>query len=116
MRGWAFLLLLATSCGVERGPIPPERAKDVRYLIRRLKDPNPYLRALAVDLLGAAGDLRAVDALIDMLSDGVGLNGSDNWVGGHAANALTRLTGRDFSADQGPWRAWWSAHRRELGE
>ena len=48
--------------------------KDVRYLIGRLRDPNPRIRAQAVDLLGAAGDRRAVDALIERLSDGAALD------------------------------------------
>jgi hypothetical protein len=64
-------------------------------------------RAAAIDLLGARKTEEAIPHLIECLSDGRALIGSDNWVGGHAANALESITGRPFSINQNDWRQWW---------
>jgi hypothetical protein len=61
----------------------------------------------------------AILPLIDCLSDTRALNGSDNWVGGHAANALAGITGQSFGIDALAWRRWYAtregANPRQLG-
>ena len=113
-----LLCLAAAGCRPQDdvcGPdtIPPERAGDVPYLIAQLRSPNAYRRGIAADLLGNLRDPRAIEPLIRLLPDGTALDGSDNWVGAHAAGALSRLTGRPFDVDQDAWQAWWKDHRRE---
>jgi len=64
-------------------------------------------RAAAIDALGERKATEAIPLLIECLGDTRGLRGSDNWVGGHAANALFRITGRQFDIDRARWKDWW---------
>ncbi len=120
----------ASEASAARAPAPqtPSSADSTEALIAHLRgvleydedDPRPAdaplfagaWRARAIDLLADRGAQEAIPALIECLSDFRALNGSDNWVGGHAANALVILTGRPFSLDQAQWRAWWADRAR----
>jgi len=72
-------------------------------------------KARAIDLLGQQHAEAAILPLIDCLGDTRALFGSDNWVGGHAANALQAITGQSFGIDAGAWRRWYSA-RQDAGK
>lgn len=56
---------------------------------------------MAIDILAERKAGEAIPYLIECLADYRGLTGSDNWVGGHAASALSAITGRPFSVDRG---------------
>jgi hypothetical protein len=64
-------------------------------------------RAIAIDVLGARKAQEAIPYLIECLNDFRALEGSDNSVCGHAANALASITGREFSVNQVEWKQWW---------
>src|SRR5690348_15077741 len=66
-------------------------------------------KADAIDLLGQQHTEEAILPLIDCLADSRALNGSDNWVGGHAATALEVITGQHFWIDAAAWRRWYAA-------
>jgi hypothetical protein len=85
----------------------PSKGDPVAKLLKDLSHKDPFVRAAAVDLLGERGAREAIPRLIDLLADGAALVGSDNYVGSHAAVALSRITGRPFSTDQQEWRRWW---------
>ncbi len=87
--------------------------KRMGELLARLEDPDPAVRAEAIDELGELGDPWAIELLIEHIDDTAGLSGSDNWVGGHAANALVAITGRPFSVDRSEWDAWWAETERQ---
>jgi len=72
----------------------------VGRLIDRLKHPNANVRQRAARLLGTMNNPRAVDPLIEALSD------SDARVRDNAAESLKRLTGEDFGTDQQKWQQW----------
>src|SRR3990167_7210830 len=83
-----------------------ELAKQRAFLIQTISAPlgtddaatwSLENKARAIDLLGEAHAKEAIPGLIDCLSDTRGLSGSDNWVGGHACNALRTITGKDFA-------------------
>jgi hypothetical protein len=80
-------------------------------LIESLRNPvqegDARSRATIIDQLAKDHVTQAVPALIDCLSDTRGLHGSDNWVGGHAANALHAITGKDFGLNAGKWHEWY---------
>ncbi len=106
----------------DRNPPPqaPTKEDSTAALIAHLKGPAPdragraQTRAMAIDLLAARQAREAIPSLIECLSDGRALTGSDNWVGGHAANALSTITGRPFSVDQKAWRAWWRLQGQDV--
>ena len=59
----------------DRGPVPPVSAMTrfrkplVDYLISGLEEDDKWVRILAIDLLGSAGDPRAMDYLKPLLVD-----------------------------------------------
>ncbi len=57
-------------------------------------------RALVIDILAARRDEEALPVMIEYLADGRALVGSDNFVGGHAANALSAITVRPLGLIQ----------------
>src|SRR5207248_6074250 len=88
-------------------PLPPAKSDTTEKLIKDLGQEDRFVRAAAIDLLGDRKAKEAIPKLIDVLTDYRALNGSDNWVGGHAANALSAITGKAFSIDQAEWKRWW---------
>lgn len=104
----------------DRNPPPelPTKEYSTATLIEYLKGPAPdhpgwaQARAMAIDILAERKTGEAIPYLIECLADYRGLTGSDNWVGGHAASALSAITGRPFSVDQGEWRKWWTQEPR----
>ncbi len=98
----------------------PSTSDTTAELIEYLKGPAPdndfvsaQTRAGAIDILGERKANEAIPYLIDCLADGRALTGSDNWVGGAAANALSVITGRPFSIDQNECREWWQQRAKD---
>jgi len=65
-----------------------------------LKQKSPALRLGAVKTLGARGDRRAVEPLIEILGD------DNEQVREAAAEALKSITGQDFGGDAAKWKDW----------
>ena len=84
----------------------PAKNDTTKQLLMDLDQEDRYVRAAAIDLLGERKEKAAIPRLIDLLTDHRALVGSDNWVGGHAANALSVISGRPFSVDQKKWNQW----------
>jgi RNA polymerase sigma factor (sigma-70 family) len=105
-RGWETIVY-------HRIPDMPKKTDSTAVLLEALEEKDhPFIdaapvRAAAIDLLGERKAREAIPKLIELLTDGAGLRGSDNWVGGHAANALSAITGRPFSINQKEWQRWW---------
>ena len=59
--------------------------------------------------MGSIGDNRAVEPLIEALSD------SDEKVRQEVEAALGKLTGQDFGSHPGLWRAWFLRPRKGTG-
>lgn len=97
---------------VNEGRLLPTTGDTTEQLLRDLDNASPYVRAAAIDLLGERTASAAIPKLIGLLSDGRALDGSDNWVGGRAANALSAITGRPFSVDQKEWQQWWTRQKK----
>jgi len=105
----------------QQEPIVYPSAKDsTRSLISHLQGSagendfvGAQMRAMAIDLLGERRAEESIPFLIECLDDGRALSGSDNWVGGHAASALSRITGRPFSVDKQHWVEWWEEQQKE---
>ncbi|MFW6107695.1 MAG: HEAT repeat domain-containing protein [bacterium] len=113
----------------------------VRELIDQLKDEDEFVRSNAAHRLGAQGDRSAVPALLDALKDrswtvraaaaaSLGkmgdpravphliarLDDDQKTVVHDALVALTKLTGKHFSAaEKDRWLAWFEANREEAG-
>ena len=111
--GTTFCLLLASAGLVSTCP-PANTAGQRALLIERIMRP-PKIgnvqeaedKARAIDLLADERAAEAILPLIDCLSDTRALHGSDNWVGGHATNALEAITGQYFGTDIETWRQWY---------
>ncbi len=111
--GTTFCLLLASAGLVSTCP-PANTAGQRALLIERIMRP-PKIgnvqeaedKARAIDLLADERAAEAILPLIDCLSDTRALHGSDNWVGGHATNALEAITGQHFGTDIETWRTWY---------
>jgi RNA polymerase sigma factor (sigma-70 family) len=99
------------------GPPPafPHKDDSTAKLIQDLDRDNAFARAAAIDLLGQRKAWEAIPKLIDLLTDGTPLAGSDNWVGGRAAIALAVITGRPFDTNQEKWRQWWKQQKKRGG-
>lgn len=104
----------------ESGPVQwPTTNDTTEVLIGHLTGPSPdklgwaAARAMAIDILRDRKAEVAIPQLIECLGDTRALLGSDNWVGGHAANALSELTGRPFSIEQKEWKEWWSKQEKK---
>jgi len=91
----------------------PARTDTTEKLLVDLEQEEPFMREVAIGLLGKRKAREAIPTLIDLLADYRALTGSDNWVGGHAAIALSNMTGRSFSVDQKEWRRWWKEQTKE---
>jgi hypothetical protein len=91
---------------------PPAQSDTTEELLKDLEGQDRFVRAAAIDLLADRKAKEAIPKLIDLLTDYRALHGSDNWVGGHAANALSAISGRPFSIDQKEWKRWWKEQKR----
>lgn len=85
----------------------PKNHDTTDQLLAALGNYDQQIRTEAIDLLGLRKERRAVEPLIALLADGRGLDGSDNWIAGHAANALQAITGGPHTVSQKAWREWW---------
>lgn len=94
-------------------PATPTEQMSSLDLIEYLKGAEPdhvgwaQSQAMAINILASRKAIMAVPHLIECLDDKRALPGSDNWVGGNAANGLSEITGRPFSLNQVEWREWW---------
>lgn len=78
-------------------------------LLTALGDPtSAEARAVVIDEIGRRRVWKAIPLLIKCLDDGRALSGSDNWVGGHAGNALQQITGEHLGYTRASWEAWWA--------
>lgn len=101
--------------GQEKESPDPSSSDTTKKLLMDLEQQNRFVRAAAIDLLGQRKAVAAIPKLIDLLSDTRALQGSDNWVGAHAANALATITGKRFNLDQKAWQAWWDGQKKQPG-
>ena len=105
----------------EQTSVPKYPSKDdsTSHLISYLTGAAPndfgsaHARAMAIDILAQRKAKEAIPYLVECLKDFRGLTGSDNWVGGHAANALSAITGRSFSVDYREWSEWWDSRPKK---
>jgi hypothetical protein len=102
--------------GQEKEAPPPAKSDTTKKLLTDLDRADKFVRAAAIDLLGQRKAKEAIPRLIDLLTDDRALIGSDNWVGLHAANALTAITGRPFSLDQQAWQGWWDGQKKQSSD
>jgi len=103
-RGWKLKVLFAEVLGNLKGE------KVLETLIELLKDRQPEVVREAIIALKKQGDIKAVDALIDVLGKlekGKGLV----WV--EVRKALTSLTGADYPTAE-EWRQYWLVRKEEL--
>jgi RNA polymerase sigma factor (sigma-70 family) len=91
----------------------PDKNDTIAKLLKDLESTDRFVRAAAIDLLGERKAKEAIPKLIDLVADSTGLVGSDNYVGAHAAAALSKITGQPFSIDQKEWKTWWQAQKKE---
>ncbi len=90
----------------------PTNYDPVDSLLGNLRDYDLQIRTEAIDILGLKREKRAIEPLIELLADQRGLDGSDNYVGGHAANALHAITNGPFSISQKEWKDWLKKNER----
>lgn len=94
----------------------PAKTDTLEQLLKDLQSKGGVVRVMtANDLLKARKSPTAwasIPQLIERLTDPTPLGGSDNWVGGQAANALSAITGRPFSLDQKEWKRWWDEEQK----
>ena len=106
----------------DAGPKEWPSAKDTTAaLIKYLSGPPPddlvgstQARATAIDLLAERRSVEAIPCLIECVGDTRGLIGSDNWVGGHAVNALQAITGEALGYEKEKWQNWWKENKQEF--
>jgi len=79
--------------------------KDVNGLIKALKYNDAKVRYDAATALGELGDLRATEPLIHALMDRFSLLRS------RTADALKKITGKDFGYDLKKWQKWWEENK-----
>jgi hypothetical protein len=113
-----YALAKETAWRVEEAKAPdeppgPNKNDPTAKLLKALDDADAFIRAAAIDLLGERRAKEAIPKLIDLVADGTALVGSDNYVGSHAAAALSKITGRPFSTDQKEWKAWLAKQTNE---
>lgn len=84
------------------GIAPPEAVGGIltELWVGNLKSKNARVRQRAATFLGLGKDARAVEPLIEALKD------EDAAVGDRAAEALQKITGKDFGKDADKWRQW----------
>ncbi len=92
-----FFFLLCTALALEAWPSEQD---GVSQWIIALEDENPGVRRAAARALGTMKDLRAVEPLIAVLRD------RDGGVRLYAADALEKITGKDFGGDVKKWQQW----------
>ena len=113
--------ILILSRGVEKPPVSKKCAETIQYfldepkvhpvIVQRLVaicssgDTAPCLREASVEALGNSRDLTAVDTLLAVMEK------RDNRFLPMAANALHRITLRDFGTDVAGWKSWWEKNR-----
>jgi hypothetical protein len=89
----------------------PKNHATTDELLAALRNYDQQIRTEAIDLLGLRKERRAIEPLIALLADARPLEGSDNWIGGHAANALEAITGGPHTVSQKEWSEWWEKHQ-----
>jgi HEAT repeat protein len=77
----------------------------VAPLVAVLSDADPRLRMHAAASLGQIKDDRAVAPLAGLLAD------PDARVRNSAMDALDKITGQPFAADEAKWRTWWEQNK-----
>jgi hypothetical protein len=97
-------------------PAGPNKDDSTAKLLTDLESENPYHRGMAIDLLGERKAKEAIPKLIALVSDGTALIGSDNYIGLHAMQALTKITGQKFGLDETKWQAWWKEQPKEAAQ
>ncbi len=74
-----------------------------------LQDKDPEMRANAAEILGAMGNINAIEPLIEVLQDKI-----EN-VAIKAHGALNKLTGKNFGyKNYSEWKRWWMSNKDEL--
>jgi HEAT repeat protein len=87
------------------GEIKDARAVDA--LITALEDKHNKVRERAAFSLGELKDSRAVESLISNLRD------KDKIVRLNSAEALVKITKKDFGEDQNKWKEWWEKSKKK---
>ncbi len=75
------------------------------FIIEALRNEDSYIRANAALLLGGTNDKRAIEPLIEALTD------EDDAIHSFSAKSLRDLTGQDFDEDYAIWKAWYEKNR-----
>ena len=99
----------------------PSSKDTTATLIKFLTGPAPddtvgwaRARAEAIDLLAKRHAVEAIPYLIECVGDTRGLIDSDNWVGGHAGNALQAITGQALGYEKDKWQIWWNNNKQDF--
>ncbi len=82
-----------------------DAALEALLVERYLSDENWHVRSRAASALATLRSRAGIPALIDVLEAAEGRLRTD------VANALTSLTGQNFSGRSDLWRRWWEEHR-----
>ena len=96
--------------GLAPGNIEPAREAIVEGLLAQLKSDRPLLRQQAIAALGRAKSPKTVEALLAALGD------ADARLRDGAAEALKRLSGKDFGTNAEQWRTWWKDNEKSFGQ
>jgi hypothetical protein len=98
----------STTASTGEQPLLPGGVEELTLLNALATPGSAADRAIIIDEVGRRHVWKAIPGLIPYLDDGRALIGSDNWVGGHAGNALRAITGKDLPYTRAAWQAWWS--------
>ncbi len=109
---WRIEIDLLSPRGDE--PTPPVTIESNEQLLKDLESADAFARAAAIDKLAVRKAKEAIPKLIELLTDGTALIGSDNYVGLHAAAALKAITGQSFDTDQKKWKEWWKEQQANV--
>ncbi|MGH7378529.1 MAG: HEAT repeat domain-containing protein, partial [Candidatus Methylomirabilales bacterium] len=80
----------------------------VKLVLPLLDDPERRVRVTAIQALSAAGG----DAVVDPLIKALGRN--EGRVLDDLADALARITGKDFGLNTVQWESWWSTNKGQV--
>jgi hypothetical protein len=94
------------------GPLLPGGVEEFTLLAALASPGTAEDRAVVIDEVGRRRVWKAIPTLIPYLDDGRAITGSDNWVGGHAGNALRAITGQDLPYTRMAWQNWWAKQPR----
>ena len=79
----------------------------VKLVSPLLEDPNKYVRISAVQMLLNVGGKAVIEPLYKAL------DGAEGRVQDDIADALARLTGKDFGPASAQWESWWAVNRKK---